>query len=101
MDYRLKKKKIFSGLLIGIIANLFGIFLTIIILFQEFNLINIINIFNDAITNKYLTKLISLGAVINLIVFLLLLKYNYIERARGVLMATFIIAILTIYLNNF
>ena len=57
MDYRLKKKKIFSGLLIGIIANLFGIFLTIIILFQEFNLINIINIFNDAITNKYLTKL--------------------------------------------
>ena len=37
----------------------------------------------------------------NLIVFFIFLRYDYEERARGVLVATFIIAILTIYLNNF
>ena len=37
----------------------------------------------------------------NLIVFFVFLRYDYEEKARGVLIATFIIAILTIYLNNF
>ena len=45
--------------------------------------------------------LISLGAILNLIVFFIFLKYDYEERAKGVLLATFVIAILTIYINNF
>ena len=101
MEFKLKTKEVFFGLIIGIIANCVGVLLTVIIIFSEYRLTNIIELINSSIDNNYITKLISLGAVINLIVFFLLLKYDNTEKARGVLIATFLMAILTIYLNNF
>ena len=98
METRLNKKEVFLGLLSGFLANLLGVIITAIILFQNFDIFKIIN---DSISENFITKLISLGAIVNLIVFFMFLKYDYEERARGVLVATFIIAILTIYLNNF
>ena len=98
METRLNKKEVFLGLLSGFLANLLGVIITVIILFQNFDIFKIIN---DSISENFITKLISLGAIVNLIVFFIFLKYNYEERARGVLVATFIIAILTVYLNNF
>ena len=95
------KKEIFFGIIIGIISNLIGVFLSVIILFNEFQFSYILEILNSSINNSNITKLISLGAIINLISFFILLKLNYTEKARGVLVATFAIAILTIYLNNF
>ena len=62
---------------------------------------NILKIINDSFIDDSITKLISLGAILNLIVFFIFLKYDYEERAKGVLLATFVIAILTIYINNF
>ena len=98
METRLNKKEVFLGLLSGFLANLLGVIITGIMLFQNFDIFKIIN---DSISENFITKLISLGAIVNLIVFFMFLKYDYEERARGVLVATFIIAILTIYLNNF
>ena len=98
METRLNKKEVFLGLLSGFLSNLLGVIITVIILFQNFDIFKIIN---DSISENFITKLISLGAIVNLIVFFIFLKYNYEERARGVLVATFIIAILTVYLNNF
>ena len=98
METRLNKKEVFLGLLSGFLANLLGVIITSIMLFQNFDIFKIIN---DSISENFITKLISLGAIVNLIVFFMFLKYDYEERARGVLVATFIIAILTIYLNNF
>ena len=69
--------------------------------YLETNSSNIFKIINDSFLDNSITKLISLGAILNLIVFFIFLKYDYEERARGVLLATFIIAILTIYINNF
>ena len=97
----MNKKHILIGVFSGFLANITGTVLTVIILFQEINISEIIKIINDSISDKFITKLISLGAIINLIVFFIFLKYDFEERARGVLIATFIIAILTIYLNNF
>ena len=96
------KKEIFFGVFIGVISNIIGVFLSVIILFKEYQLSNILDIINNSIdNNNNITKLISLGAIINLISFFILLKFNFNEKARGVLVATFAIAILTIYLNNF
>jgi len=95
------KKEIFFGFFIGVISNIIGVFLCVIILFKEYQLSNILDIINNSIDNNNITKLISLGAIINLISFFILLKFNFNEKARGVLVATFVIAILTIYLNNF
>jgi predicted neutral ceramidase superfamily lipid hydrolase len=100
LEFKLKKG-IFFGFFIGVISNIIGVFLCVIILFKEYQLSNILDIINNSIDNNNITKLISLGAIINLISFFILLKFNFNEKARGVLVATFVIAILTIYLNNF
>tara|TARA_B100000214_G_scaffold350949_1_gene305000 strand:+ start:1019 stop:1318 length:300 start_codon:yes stop_codon:yes gene_type:complete len=98
METKLNKKEVLFGLLSGFLANLLGLIITVIVLFQNIDFLKIIT---DSISENLITKLISLGAIVNLIVFFIYLKYDYEERARGVLLATFIIAILTIYINNF
>ena len=97
----MNKKEFLVGLFSGFLANTVGAILTVVLLFQEVKISNISKIISDSISDNYVTKLISLGAIINLFVFFVFLKYNYDERARGVLVATFIMAILTIYINNF
>ena len=101
MEIELNKKEVFFGLFSGFLANFLGVIITIIVLFQETNSSNIFKIINDSFLDNSITKLISLGAILNLIVFFIFLKYDYEERAKGVLLATFIIAILTIYINNY
>ena len=97
----MNKKDIIIGISSGLLSNFIGVFLTVVFLYQEINPSDIVVIINDAISNDFITKLISLGAILNLILFFLYLKFDYVERARGVLIATFLIAILTIYINNF
>ena len=101
MEIKLNKKEILLGIFSGFLANIAGVIISVIILFQEIKISNILKILSDSISENFITKLISLGAVMNLIVFFIFLRYDYEEKARGVLIATFIIAILTIYLNNF
>jgi hypothetical protein len=97
----LSKKDIIFGITTGLISNIIGVIFTVIFLFQEISISNIFKIINESIDNNFITKLISLGAIVNLIAFFIFLKFNYVERARGVLIATFLVAILTIYINNF
>ena len=101
MEIKLKKKNIIIGTLIGFTSNFAGTILTIVFLFGEVSISKIIEIFDNSISDNSITKLISLGAIINLIVFFGFLKYNHEDKARGVLLATFISAILTVYINNF
>ena len=96
----MNKKEILLGIFSGFLANIVGTIFSVIILFQEIKISNILRILSNSISNNFITKLISLGAVMNLIVFFIFLRYDYEEIARGVLVATFIIAILTIYLNK-
>ena len=97
----MSKKDIIFGITTGLISNIIGVIFTVIFLFQEISISNIFIIINESIDNNFITKLISLGAIVNLIAFFIFLKFNYVERARGVLIATFLVAILTIYINNF
>ena len=97
----MNKKEILLGIFSGFLANITGTIFSVIILFQEIKVSNILRILSNSISDNFITKLISLGAVMNLMVFFVFLKYDFEEKAQGVLFATFIIAILTIYLNNF
>ena len=97
----MSKKDIIFGITTGLISNIIGVIFTVIFLFQEISISNIFRIIIESIDNNFITKLISLGAIVNLIAFFIFLKFNYVERARGVLIATFLVAILTIYINNF
>ena len=97
----MNKKEILIGILSGFLANIAGVFFSVILLFQEIKITNILKIINASIIDNSITKIISLGAVMNLILFFVFLRNDFEEKARGVLVATFVIAILTIYLNNF
>ena len=89
------KKEIVIGLLIGLIANLSGIYLYIFF-FSDHELEETIA---GAIENEFMGSLIALGAILNLFVFFIFLKKKQIYRARGVVMATVLAGLIILALK--
>jgi len=90
------KKEIIIGLITGFIANISGLVLAILFLNDNPSIIEVIV---KSFEERLLSKLISLGEIMNLFVFFVYIKKRQENRAKGVLMATIIIAIITIILN--
>ncbi len=86
------KKDIIIGIIVGLIANAIGVFITANILGGGDSFSTVIE---AAIAEGFIGKLVSLGAVLNLIVFFVFIKKKQDFRARGVLLATILVAILT------
>ncbi|MEZ4859437.1 MAG: hypothetical protein R2781_11575 [Flavobacteriaceae bacterium] len=93
------KKEIFIGFLVGIISTSLGVVVCTFIVAKLKNQ-DFINTFNLYLDSQNLWMLLTLGALPNLAAFFGFLKINREYRARGVLMATFAIAI-TAYLIYF
>lgn len=87
------KKEIAIGFLIGIAANLAGIYLYIFF-FLDYDLETSIQLARE---NDSIGNLIGLGAILNLIAFFLLIKKRQLYRARGVLLATILAALVILY----
>ncbi|WP_298140443.1 hypothetical protein [Flavobacterium sp.] len=90
----MKKTDLFIGLIIGLISAFVGSYLflktqTEYDLIEDFSIIK-----NEGI----LGKVMALGAVLNIIMFFILLKKNKELMARGVVMATIILALTTLFL---
>ncbi|MDT0689400.1 hypothetical protein RM549_06360 [Salegentibacter sp. F188] len=85
----MSKQDLFVGFLVGLAANIAGVFLYI----SVFSEMNIDNTLADAMRNEYLGKLIALGAILNFLPFFVFLKKNQHYHARGVLLATICVAI--------
>jgi len=86
------KKEVFIGFVVGMIANAIGLFLAATLLGNGDDLKTVIR---AAQTEGFLGKLVSLGAIFNLIAFFIFIKKKQDYRARGVLLATLLIAIFT------
>jgi len=86
------KKEILIGFITGIIANAIGLFLTAWILGDKNDVIASIK---ASIEDDFFGKLVSIGAIFNLLLFFYYLRRKKDYRARGVLMATLIIAVVT------
>ena len=85
------KKEITIGFFSGIIATAVGLFLYLQLFFSgEFE-----NSLQRILEEGLFGKVISLAAIANLIVFFIFIKKNKDYRARGVLLATIVIAALT------
>lgn len=84
------KKEVFIGLIIGLVANVAGSYLYIY-LFSDYNLEETIK---NALLQDVFGNIIALGAILNLIVFFIFLKKNQFYRARGVVLATVVAAII-------
>jgi hypothetical protein len=88
----MKKIDLFIGAFIGFIATLLGVYL----FFKFFTTLG----FQDGITDMrakgLLGKVITLGAVVNLLIFFILLKLNKELMARGVVLSLIILTIITL-----
>ncbi len=85
----MNKKDVILGFIIGVIANLIGIVIYILLLSKE----GFIETITSAIENRYLGKLISIGAILNLLVFFFFIRKKEDNKVRGVLSATLMTAI--------
>ena len=88
----MSKKGILIGLIIGLLANAIGLFLASVLLGNGDDFLTVIK---AAQNEGFLGKLISLGAVLNLVVFFVFIRRKQDFHARGVLLATILVAILT------
>lgn len=83
------KKEILIGTLIGLAANLAGSYLYIYF-FSKYSLETTLQI---ALEEDLLGSIIALGAILNLLVFFVFLKKGQLYRARGVVLATVVAAV--------
>lgn len=85
-------KEIFTGFIVGIIASAIGVSACVFIvsLIKGTGFVETVTIY---ITSGTLWSILTLGALPNLAAFFGFLKINREYRARGVILATFIIAI--------
>ena len=88
----MKKTDLLIGVFIGIITSIIGSYVFIELL-TEYNFIEGVKILRF---QGKLGKIISLGSVLNIIVFFLLLKFNKELIARGVILGTILLAIITL-----
>jgi Na+-driven multidrug efflux pump len=91
------KKEILIGFLVGLFATFGGIFLYLEY-FSKFNFDDTLQMIDEG--NLY-GKVLSLAAIPNLFVFFIFIKKKQDNSARGVLIATFLIAFTTLILKFF
>ena len=92
------KKDIFIGILLGLIANAVGLLLVATLLGQGDDFTTVIK---AAAKEGFLGKLISLGAILNLVAFFIFIRKRQDYRARGVLLITIFIAVFTFVFKLF
>ena len=91
------KKELIVGFIVGIIANTIGT-LAYILLFSD---LGIVETFEAAIQQGHVGSLLALGAILNLIAFFGFLKIRRDQRAKGVLVATLLTALVILYYKVF
>ncbi len=92
-----RKKEIAIGFIVGIIANTIGSLLYIL-LFSKFG---ISETYTAAVEQGHVGSLLALGAILNLFAFFGFLKLKRDSRAKGVLMATLLTAMVILYYKLF
>jgi hypothetical protein len=88
-------------ILIGVLVALFTTFFAVIVYVEYFFKFNFDDTLQMVKERNLYGKVLSLAAIPNLIVFFVFLKKKQDARAKGVLMATFLIAFTTLILKFF
>ncbi|TXE09235.1 hypothetical protein ES711_04695 [Gelidibacter salicanalis] len=90
------KKELFIGFLVGLIANTIG-FIIAILIFGNGE--DIATAFRQSLAQGFFSKLVSMGALLNLVAFFMFIKVKRDYRARGVIFATIVVTIVTFLVN--
>lgn len=90
----MNKIDLLYGVIIGLAASFMGSFL-FMTFFTDYEFLEGIQILKS---QGYLGKLITVGSILDLVVFGILLKMNKELMARGVVLAIFVLTIVTLFL---
>jgi hypothetical protein len=91
------KKELLIGFLVALVATSFGCFLFI----EFFSTVDFYESLKLIKEGNLEGKVLVLGAIANFFVFFVFLKKKQIYRARGVMMETFLIAFIVLFLTLF
>jgi hypothetical protein len=91
------KKEMLIGFIVALIATSFGCFL-FIEFFSKYDFYKSLQLIREGNLEG---KVLVLGAIANFFVFFVFLKKKQIYRARGVLLETFLIAFIVLFLTLF
>ncbi|MCV9929381.1 hypothetical protein OIU83_17080 [Flavobacterium sp. LS1R49] len=97
MNNTRNKKDLLIGFVIGLMASILGSYL-FVRLFTDFDLSNGLESIKIIKNYGYLGKIITLGSILDLVAFGIFLKQNKEFRARGVVLAVIVLAILTLFI---
>ena len=87
-----------TGLLLGIAGPLFTLFIIYLVITQDLSIRDYIR---QLIFFKVYTHIISLSVIPNLLTFFIFIWLNKLKSARGVLLATIILALIVLGLRLF
>ena len=90
----MNKIDLLIGFIIGIIASLLGMFFYITIVMHSDFLVGIQTMKNEG----HLGKIVTLGSILDLAAFAVLLKMNKELMARGVVLAVIVLTIITLFI---
>jgi hypothetical protein len=90
----MNKKDLLIGFVIGIVASFIGMFLYITLMLH----LEFIAGIQSMKSEGQLGKIVTLGSILDLIVFGILLKMNKEIMARGVVLAVIMLTIITLFL---
>ncbi|MEO6176446.1 MAG: hypothetical protein ABIP27_14940 [Flavobacterium circumlabens] len=90
----MNKKDLLIGFIVGIFTSLLGSYL-FITFFTQFDIATGIQTIRE---HGYLGKIITLGTILDLAVFAILLKKDKEFMARGVILAVIVLAISTLFI---
>jgi hypothetical protein len=94
----INKDSILLGFIPGLIAPFLG---SLIFYFIFFNYMEINSFINHIIRSNTWVSVLSLGAIINLALFIFFFRRQWDRSARGVVGATFIYAFVVVYFKAF
>lgn len=89
-----QKKDIFIGMLIGLLSAFVGTFIALLLFTKQGFIEGYFAMKNAGL----LGKIITLGCIPNILIFFLLLKKNKELMARGVILAMFLLIVITLIL---
>ncbi|HKO76145.1 MAG TPA: hypothetical protein VJU52_02955 [Flavobacterium sp.] len=94
MNKQMNKLDLFIGFIIGILASLLGMFLYLTLIVHT----DFMSGIQSMKAEGHLGKLVTLGSILDLIAFGILLKLNKEIMARGIVLAVIALTIVTLFL---
>ena len=88
------KKSIITGIIIGLVSNTIGLLIVgLLTAKMAVRSESVLQVFEAAVLENFIGKLISLGAILNLICFFYFIRKQKDSHAAGILIATILIAV--------